>query len=156
MVTWFAQGHTAWKSWAKELQVKILFIYSWETLREREAETQADGKAGSMQEAWRGTWSRVSRNRPWAEGGAKPLSHLGCPQVVLKPDCLNPVISLVKQALKANIISCFLKSQDTLWRSFYGHDTGGSENWSDQPNVVTWWSSVVRGRHRTRIQSPCS
>ena len=49
------------------------------TEREREAETQAEGEAGSMQGARRGTRSRVSRITPWAEGGAKPLSQLGCP-----------------------------------------------------------------------------
>ena len=32
-----------------------------------------------MQGAWRETQSWVSRIRPWAEGGAKPLSYLGCP-----------------------------------------------------------------------------
>ena len=37
--------------------------------REREAETQAEGEAGSTQGA------QVSGIRPWAEGGAKPLSH---------------------------------------------------------------------------------
>ena len=50
-----------------------------DTDREREAETQAEGEAGSMQGAPRGTRSQVSRIRPWAEGGAKPLSHPGCP-----------------------------------------------------------------------------
>ena len=35
-----------------------------------------------MQGAWRGTRSRVSRIRPWAEGGAKPLSHPGCPRYI--------------------------------------------------------------------------
>ena len=40
---------------------------------EREAEAQAEGEAGSMQDAL------VSRIRPWAEGGIKPLSHRGCP-----------------------------------------------------------------------------
>ena len=44
-----------------------------------EAETQAEGEAGSMQGAPPGTRSRVSRTRPWAEGGAKPLSRPGCP-----------------------------------------------------------------------------
>ena len=44
---------------------------------QREAETQAEGEAGSMQGARRGTRSQVSRIIPWAEGGAKPLSHLG-------------------------------------------------------------------------------
>ena len=32
-----------------------------------------------MQGARRGTQSRVSRIRPWAEGGTKPLSYRGCP-----------------------------------------------------------------------------
>ena len=53
---------------------KILFI-------QREAETQAEGEPGSMQGAGCGTLSRVSRIRPWAEGGAKLLSHLGCPEL---------------------------------------------------------------------------
>ena len=53
------------------------------TEREREAETQAEGEAGSMQGARRGTRSRVSRIRPWAEGGAKPLSHPGPPFIYL-------------------------------------------------------------------------
>ena len=47
--------------------------------REGEAETQAEGEADSRQGAQRGTQSWVSRIRPWAEGGAKPLSHMGCP-----------------------------------------------------------------------------
>ena len=46
---------------------------------EIEAETQAKGEAGSMQGPQRETQSRVSRIKPWAEGGAKPLSHPGCP-----------------------------------------------------------------------------
>ena len=48
--------------------LKISFIYSWEKEREREAETQAEGEAGSMQEAWRGTWSWDSRIMLWAKG----------------------------------------------------------------------------------------
>ena len=65
------------------------FIYSLETHththreREREAETQAEGEAGALQGAQRGTLSRVSRSRPWAEGDAKPLSHPGCPELIL-------------------------------------------------------------------------
>ena len=46
---------------------EILFIYSWEN-REREAETQVEGEAGSMQGAQRGTRSGDSRITPWAEG----------------------------------------------------------------------------------------
>ena len=36
------------------------------------------GKAGSLQGAQHRTGSWVFRIRPWAEGGAKSLSHLGC------------------------------------------------------------------------------
>ena len=46
---------------------------------EREAETQAEREAGSMQRAQCGTQSQVSRITLWVEGGAKPLSHPGCP-----------------------------------------------------------------------------
>ena len=49
------------------------------TDREREVETQAEGEAGSMQGARRGTRSRDSRIMPWAESGNEPLSHPGCP-----------------------------------------------------------------------------
>ena len=55
---------------------KILFI------RERHREREAEGEVGSMQGARRGTRSRVSRITPWAEGGAKLLSHPGCPIVL--------------------------------------------------------------------------
>ena len=48
---------------------------------EREAETQAEGEAGSTQGARHETRSRVSRITPWAEGGAKSLSHPGCPHL---------------------------------------------------------------------------
>ena len=41
-------------------------------------EKDAEREAGSMQGARPGTPSWVSRITPWAEGGAKPLSHLGC------------------------------------------------------------------------------
>ena len=51
-----------------------------DTEREREAETLAEGEAGSMQEARCGTRSRISGITPWAEGGAKLLSHPGCPK----------------------------------------------------------------------------
>ena len=50
-----------------------------DTEREREAESQAEGEAGSMQGARHRIRSWVSRITPWAEGGAKPLSHPGCP-----------------------------------------------------------------------------
>ena len=39
-----------------------------DTGRERAAETQGEGEAGSIQEAQRGTRSRDSRITTWAEG----------------------------------------------------------------------------------------
>ena len=45
------------------------------------AERQAEGEAGSMQGALCGTRSGVSRITPWAEGGAKLLSHPGIPDL---------------------------------------------------------------------------
>ena len=59
------------------------YLFIHERHRERQRETQAEGEAGSMQGARRGTRSRVSRITPWAEGGAKLLSHLGCPRKYL-------------------------------------------------------------------------
>ena len=50
-------------------------------MRHTEAETQAEAEAGSMQGGRHGTLSKVSRIRPWAAGGTKPLSHPGCPFV---------------------------------------------------------------------------
>ena len=47
--------------------------------REIETETQAERAIGSMQGAWRGTRSEVSRIMPRAEGSTKPQSHPGFP-----------------------------------------------------------------------------
>ena len=57
-----------------------LFIYLFMRDTERKAETQEEGEAGSMQGARHGTRSCDSRITPWTEGGAKPLSHWGCPK----------------------------------------------------------------------------
>ena len=51
----------------------------------REAETQAEGEAGSMQGAQCGTRSRDPKITPWAKG-AKPLSHPGIPLFYLFKD----------------------------------------------------------------------
>ena len=56
-----------------------VYLFIHERHREREAETYAEREAGSMQWAWCGTQSQVSRIPPWAEGGANLLSHGGCP-----------------------------------------------------------------------------
>ena len=45
--------------------------------REREAETQAEGEAGSLQGAQRGTQSLDPGSPAEPKGDAQPLSHLG-------------------------------------------------------------------------------
>ena len=60
--------------------LKILFIHERHRDRERQRHRQR-GETGPMQGAQHGTLSRVSRVTPWAEGGAKPLSHQGCPRL---------------------------------------------------------------------------
>ena len=76
-------------------------------MRDREAETQAEGEAGSMQGAWRGTRSRVSRIMSGAEGGTKPLSHWGCPvlQILFEMNCFKMIFFLL--ALILSINGCF-------------------------------------------------
>ena len=61
----------------------FIYLFAVDTEREGEGETQAEGEAGSMPGARCGTRSWVSRIRPWDEGGAKPLSHPGCPQLMI-------------------------------------------------------------------------
>ena len=82
----------------------------------REAETQAEGEAGSMQGAQCGTRSQVSRIRPWAAGSAKPLSHPGCLQwkFFLKSDEGRDIIGLL-------VVEYNIKSQsliNPIWSKF--------------------------------------
>ena len=46
----------------------IIYLFMIDIERKREAETQAEGEAGSMPEARRGTRSQDSRIVPWAKG----------------------------------------------------------------------------------------
>ena len=69
------------------------FIYLFMRHRQREAETQAEGEAGSMQGARCGTRSRVSRIMPRAAGGAKPLCHRGCPVFCFK--CIFKILMVL-------------------------------------------------------------
>ena len=55
-----------------------LFIHD----REREAETQAEGEAGSMPGARCGTRSQVSRITPWAKGRRQTAEPLGLPSLL--------------------------------------------------------------------------
>ena len=84
-ITWDkCKDFTAKVSTAVLFFVCLLFLKIYLFIqRERERGAQAEGEAGSMQEAWLGTWSWVSRITPQAAGSAKPLCHQGCPTAVL-------------------------------------------------------------------------
>ena len=57
------------------LLFKILFLFIHERHTHREAETQAEGEAGSVQGARGGTRSRAPGSRPEPKADAQPLSH---------------------------------------------------------------------------------
>ena len=60
---------------------KFLFTYDRHTVREREAETQAEGEAGSMhREPDVGFDPGSPGSRPGPKAGAKPLRHPGIPE----------------------------------------------------------------------------
>ena len=71
-----------------------------------------------MQGAQRGTRSRVSGIRPWTEGGAKPLSYRGCPNLLTVvciavivsslPCCLPSVFHYVEMLFYVVIVLSFL------------------------------------------------
>ena len=53
-------------------------------IHREERERQRHRKREKQAPHWEPDRSRVSRIRPWAEGGAKPLSHPGCPHFLSK------------------------------------------------------------------------
>ena len=57
------------------------FIYLFIHDREREAETQSEGEAGSMQGARHGTRSQDSRITPWAKGRCQTAEPPKDPQI---------------------------------------------------------------------------
>ena len=98
-------------------------------MKEGERERQAEGEAGFMQGAQCGTRSRVSRITPWAEGGAKLLSHPGIPSSMY--------------FFKKDFIYLFMRDTER------GRDTGrgrsrlhaGSQTWDLIPGLqVTPWA----------------
>ena len=57
-------------------------------MRDTEAETQAEGEAGSLWGARSGTWSQDPGIWPELEADAQPLSHPGAPQIYIFPSLL--------------------------------------------------------------------
>ena len=61
-----------------------IYLFMIDTDRERLAETQAEGEAGSIPGAWCGTQPPgAPGSRPGPKAGAKPLSHPGIPKSVI-------------------------------------------------------------------------
>ena len=97
---------------------------------EREAETQAEGEAGSMLGNRRGTRSWVSRVRPLAEGGTKPLNHQAAQiyqfLIIHQSDmCLSLLKTLFKlslnncQSLSKKKITCNSALMKQLFKNHY-------------------------------------
>ena len=61
----------------------FIYLFMRDTESEREAETQAEGEAGSIQGAWCETWSCNPRIITWAKADAQPLSHPSIPDYYL-------------------------------------------------------------------------
>ena len=78
-----------------------------------DTETQAEGEAGSMQGTQHGTRSWVSSITPWAEGGAKPLSHTGSLGIKI----LNFAITLLELTLTSCAVFLKLDSGAPGWLS---------------------------------------
>ena len=128
-----------------------------DTETEREAETQAEGEAGSMQGAWCGTQSRVSRITPWAEGSTKPLSHPGCPHVKNLLQFLGEPLRKAKQSswIKTIIPLCTEQQQQqqkTLTKVFsHGNSFYTPFYFHFKKRLFIWgWVSERSGRSRKR------
>ena len=69
---------------------------------EREAETQAEEEAGSMQEAQCGTWSQDSGIMPWAKGRHSTAEPPRCPHIW-------------------SFLMCFIYNDIVVWKHEYLH-----------------------------------
>ena len=85
------------------------------TEREREAETQAEGEAGSMhREPDVGFDPESPGLRPGPKAGAKPLRHPGIPNNTLILGDLNTTLSTIDRYSKHNISKETRALNDTL------------------------------------------
>ena len=111
---------------------------------EREAETQAEGEAGSMQGPRRGTRSRDPGVTPWAKGGTKPLSPrdaLFCstyepviPLLVIYPKKKRPLIQ--RDMCTPTCVAASL-TMATLWKQ------PGRPSMDEWIKMTTWWRRAV-------------
>ena len=60
-------------------------LFMRDTERERQAETQAEGEAGSGREPDVGLEPRTPASHPGLKAGSKPLSHPGVPCSIFQP-----------------------------------------------------------------------
>ena len=93
---------------------------------QREAETQAEGEAGSLQGARCGTRSQDSKITPRAEGGATRLNHWGCPKRNFCTDSGGQV-NFIQNVQPAPILPLQLSNLETHEWVAYGSDLSGPE-----------------------------
>ena len=92
---------------------KILFINERHT--KREAETQAEGEAGSMQGARCGTRSRIPVSYPEPKADAQPPSHPGVPSFVFSHFIFQLMcVQQVSRALLSPSVSSVAPGQPDL------------------------------------------
>ena len=141
----------------------FIYLFMRNTEWEREAETQAEGEAGSMQGAWSGTRYWVSRIRPWAEGCAKPLSHQGCPGFHFIMQCWLWVFHKMwllpsnrRQSLLPRLLRCF---EDKSMLDFFQAVLGIKRKNRVHPILESvntgahWWSGCVEASLHPRDDS---
>ena len=77
--------------------ISFIYLFMRDTQREREAETQAEGEAGSMhREPDVGFDPGSLGSRPGPKAGAKPLRHPGIPHTELFNSFLVELIHVAK------------------------------------------------------------
>ena len=119
--------------------------------RGREAKTEAEGEAGSMQEARCGTRSQDSRITTSAEGGAKPRATQGSPVSII---CINstrdssfrgPVqIPILSSTLPSNIQDRIpLRTLTQLNRALY--PINSCQNLPRALDFIPFWSVAGLG-----------
>ena len=112
----------------------------------KDTQREAEGEAGSTQEACRWTRPLVSRISPRAEGSAKPLSHPGCPCFLFS--LLKNKVSTTQQNVTEVIKLLYILHKGTAGgeRSTEArlHPTSGSLH---VPEFSAWDSSPLFSLH---------
>ena len=88
----------------------LFYLFIHEIERERQAETQAEGEAGPMQRARRGTRFRTPGPRPEPKADAQPLSHLGVPSLTVTAPAALEILTFEQEIPQAPPCSLYPES----------------------------------------------